>query len=48
MAPGRPSKNAGQPQPETNFVVDLYRGVPQPAQLKKNVTVEFVVPSCSR
>lgn len=23
MAPGRPSKKAGQPQPELNFVVDL-------------------------
>lgn len=33
MAPGSPSKNAGQPQPESNLVVDLYRGVPQPAQL---------------
>jgi hypothetical protein len=33
MAPGSPSKKAGQPQPESNLVVDLYRGVPQPAQL---------------
>lgn len=33
MAPGSPSKKAGQPQPESNLVVDLYRGVPQPTQL---------------
>lgn len=33
MAPGSPSKNAGQPQPESNLLSDLYRGVPQPAQL---------------
>lgn len=33
IAPGSPSKKAGQPQPESNLVVDLYRGVPQPAQL---------------
>lgn len=32
MAPGRPSKKAGQPHPELNFVVDLYSGVAQPAQ----------------
>jgi hypothetical protein len=31
MAPGRPSKKAGQPQPESNFVVDLYNGVPHAA-----------------
>lgn len=33
MAPGSPSKKAGQPQPESNLVSDLYSGVPQPAQL---------------
>lgn len=31
MAPGRPSKKAGQPHPELNLVVDLYNGVPHPA-----------------
>jgi hypothetical protein len=31
MAPGRPSKKAGQPQPESNLVVDLYNGVPHAA-----------------
>lgn len=31
MAPGRPSKKAGQPHPELNLVVDLQRGVPHPA-----------------
>lgn len=33
MAPGSPSKKAGQPQPQLNLVADLYRGVAQPAQL---------------
>lgn len=31
IAPGSPSKKAGQPHPELNFVVDLYSGVPHPA-----------------
>lgn len=34
MAPGSPSKKAGQPHPESNFVLDLYRGVLHPTQLK--------------
>lgn len=34
MAPGNPSKKAGQPHPESNFVVDLQRGVLHPTQLK--------------
>ena len=28
-----PSKNAGHQQPLANLVVDLYKGVPQPAQV---------------
>ncbi|CAM6071857.1 unnamed protein product [Sphagnum tenellum] len=33
MAPGRPPKKAGQPQPESNLVLEFCNGVPHPAHL---------------